>query len=192
MASTQPTPDGDHRGGLTLLGRSTPSPVFELLEAAARGQEGPKLETVPAEPGLVEATATIEILVCWCPYTHQIDYYLPVEITYAPRRAIVESKSLKLYGEWFLTQPMFAEALAVRIASDVLEATAAHWVRVEAYQAARGGIRLTGRACLPLEASGDDAEASSGDGAEASGDGAEQAPGTAAASGAAATQREGG
>jgi NADPH-dependent 7-cyano-7-deazaguanine reductase QueF len=174
MASTQPTPDGDHRGGLTLLGRSTPSPVFELLEAAARGQEGPKLETVAAEPGLVETTATIEILVCWCPYTHQIDYYLPVEITYAPRRSIVESKSLKLYGEWFLTQPMFAETLAVRIARDVLEATDAHWVRVEAYQAVRGGIRLTGIACLPLEASGDSAE---------------QVPGAAVASDAAATQQ---
>jgi NADPH-dependent 7-cyano-7-deazaguanine reductase QueF len=139
--------------GLTLLGRSTPSLVFELLQAAVAGHQGPTLETVSAEPGLVEVEATIDVLVSWCPVTHQIDYYLPVVIRYAPRDRLVESKSLKLYGEWFLTQASFAEALAVRIAKDILEATNAHWVRVEAYQATRGGIRLAGRAQLPVQPS---------------------------------------
>lgn len=137
--------------GLTLLGRSTPSPVFELLQAAVEGHQGPKLETVRAEPGLVEAEATIECLVSWCPVTHQIDYYLPVVIRYAPRDRLVESKSLKLYGEWYLTRAIFAEALAVQIATDIHQVTGAHWVQVEAYQATRGGIRLVGRAKVPVQ-----------------------------------------
>lgn len=139
------------RGDLTLLGRSIPSKVFDLLQVAAEGHEGPELETVRARPGLVEASATIEVLVSWCPVTHQIDYYLPVEITYAPRELLVESKSLKLYGEWFLTRAMFAEALAVEIAQDIHRATDAYWVRVKVYQAVRGGIRLAGEARLPVE-----------------------------------------
>jgi 7-cyano-7-deazaguanine reductase len=149
---TDTTAPGDGHGGLTLLGRSIPSEVFDLLHTAAHGREGPRLETVKAEPGLVRASATIEVLVSWCPVTHQIDYYLPVEISYAPRDKLVESKSLKLYGEWYLTRAIFAEALAVEIATDVQEATDAHWVQVKVYQAIRGGIRLAGEARLPVEA----------------------------------------
>jgi len=159
------TAPGDGRGDLTLLGRSIPSEVFDLLQAAAQGREGPKLETVKAQPGLVEASAMIECLVSWCPVTHQIDYYLPpapgrggVEIRYAPRGKLVESKSLKLYGEWYLTRAIFAEALAVEIAKDIQAATDAHWVRVKAYQAIRGGIRLAGEARLPVEAPAGEAE----------------------------------
>jgi 7-cyano-7-deazaguanine reductase len=162
---------GDGHGDLTLLGRSIPSKVFDLLQVAAEGHEGPELETVPARPGLVEASATIEVLVSWCPVTHQIDYYLPVEITYAPRERLVESKSLKLYGEWFLTRAMFAEALAVEIAEDVHKATDAHWVRVKVYQAVRGGIRLAGEARLPVEAAAGEAETAA---AAMAGDPAEQ------------------
>jgi 7-cyano-7-deazaguanine reductase len=157
---------GDGHGDLTLLGRSIPSEVFDLLQAAARGREGPKLETVPAPPGLVEASAMIECLVSWCPVTHQIDYYLPptpgrggVEIRYAPRGKLVESKSLKLYGEWFLTKAMFAEVLAVEIAQDIHGVTDAHWVRVKVYQAVRGGVRLAGEARLPVETPAGEAEA---------------------------------
>jgi 7-cyano-7-deazaguanine reductase len=152
--------DADGHGDLTLLGRSIRSPVFAMLRAAAEGQEGPTLETVPAPPGLVEASAMIECLVSWCPVTHQIDYYLPpapgrggVEIRYAPQGKLVESKSLKLYGEWFLTKAMFAEALAVEIAQDIYRVTDAHWVRVQVYQATRGGIRLGGEALLPVSIS---------------------------------------
>jgi 7-cyano-7-deazaguanine reductase len=136
--------------GLTLLGRSTPSLVFELLHAAVEGHEGPKLETVGAEPGLVEAEAVIECLVSWCPVTYQIDYYQPITIRYAPQGKLVESKSLKLYGEWFLTRAIFAESLALEIAKDIYEVSGARWVIVEAHQAVRGGIRLAGRARLPV------------------------------------------
>jgi 7-cyano-7-deazaguanine reductase len=142
--------DTDGHGDLTLLGRSIRSPVFAMLRAAAEDEEGPKLETVPAARGLIEVSATIETLVSWCPVTHQIDYYRPVKITYAPRDKLIESKSLKLYGEWFLTEAMFAEALAVRIAEDIQRVTDAEWVQVEVYQAVRGGIALAGKARLPV------------------------------------------
>jgi 7-cyano-7-deazaguanine reductase len=156
---TDATAPGDGHGDLTLLGRSIPSKVFDLLQAAAEGQEGPRLETVPARPGLEVVSMTIDVLVSWCPVTHQIDYYLPVEISYAPRDRLVESKSLKLYGEWFLTKAMFAEVLAVEIAQDIHGVTDAHWVRVKVYQAVRGGVRLAGEARLPVETPAGEAEA---------------------------------
>jgi 7-cyano-7-deazaguanine reductase len=90
---------------------------------------------------------TSDELTAVCPITAQADFYV-ARIVYRPDTLCLESKSLKLYLAQFRNEGVFAEALAVRIKSDVaaaleLEPAA---VTVTLTQKPRGGITITATA----------------------------------------------
>lgn len=74
-----------------------------------------------------------------CPVTEQPDLSTVV-IDYGPAERCVESKSLKLYLWSFRDAAVFAEQLAVDVATEVQRAAAPRWVEVHVAQRARGGI----------------------------------------------------
>lgn len=83
-----------------------------------------------------------------CPRTGQPDFGRVV-IDYVPRRRCLESKALKYYLWAYREEGAFCEALAARIADDVVDAIAPESVTVEVHQNARGGIALVATATRP-------------------------------------------
>jgi 7-cyano-7-deazaguanine reductase len=77
-----------------------------------------------------------------CPRTGQPDVG-SVEIEYAPGERCLESRSLKYYLWSYRDTPAFCEALAARIADDLVAAIAPRKLVVRVHQNVRGGIRLT-------------------------------------------------
>ncbi|MCU1498029.1 MAG: queF [Acidimicrobiales bacterium] len=118
--------DPEATSGLTILGATVRHPVEHL-------------ETFPAPAGCTLVRFTCEELTSMCPVTEQPDLSTVV-ITYEPRARCVESKSLKLYLWSFRDAAVFAEQLAVDIATEVQRAAAPAWVEVHVAQRARGGI----------------------------------------------------
>jgi len=80
-----------------------------------------------------------------CPRTGQPDFGR-VEISYAPDRRCLESKSVKYYLWSFREEGAFCESLAARIVDDVVYAIAPRWVRVRVHQNVRGGIAIVAEA----------------------------------------------
>lgn len=118
---------------------STPEPFAVLGKAGS--QPSKTLDTFPAPPvQWVEFAG--EELTAFCPVTHQPDFYEFV-IGFAPLALCVESKSMKLYLQSYREEGMFAEALADKIAKDVMAATQAKRVLVILKQKVRGGLSLT-------------------------------------------------
>lgn len=76
-----------------------------------------------------------------CPVTKQPDLSSLV-IEYQPDQHCIESKSLKLYLWSFRDRAVFAESLAVEIASEVMETANPTRVTVTLTQRPRGGIEL--------------------------------------------------
>jgi 7-cyano-7-deazaguanine reductase len=84
---------------------------------------------------------TTDELASFCPVTGQPDLsHLVIE--YEPDAWCVESKSLKLYLWGFRERPVFAEALAVEIADEILATAHPRRVRVTLTQRPRGGITV--------------------------------------------------
>jgi 7-cyano-7-deazaguanine reductase len=111
---------------LTLLGRDVRGPVDHV-------------ETFPAPGHCQRVRFLTDEVMSLCPVTGQPDI-TSVVIDYAPRERCVESKSLKHYLWSFRDRPLFAEALAVEIAAEIMRAADAIGVRVVATQHVRGGI----------------------------------------------------
>jgi 7-cyano-7-deazaguanine reductase len=109
-----------------------------LLGAAVRGPVD-RVETFPAPEHCTRVRFLTEEVASLCPVTGQPDL-TSVVIDYAPRARCVESKSLKHYLWSFRDRAVFAEALAVEIATEIMRATEALGVRVVATQHVRGGI----------------------------------------------------
>lgn len=76
-----------------------------------------------------------------CPVTRQPDLSTLV-IAYEPDKLCIESKSLKLYLWGFRDRAVFAEALAVEIAGEIMDTAKPHRVTVTLTQRPRGGIGL--------------------------------------------------
>jgi 7-cyano-7-deazaguanine reductase len=76
-----------------------------------------------------------------CPKTGQPDFGRVI-IEYVPRKRCIESRALKYYLWSFRNEGAFCEALAARIADDVVHAVKPASVRVEVQQNVRGGIAL--------------------------------------------------
>lgn len=74
-----------------------------------------------------------------CPVTEQNDAY-SLTIIYRPLERCVETKTLKLYLATFEGIPIFAEALAAKIAEDIHAAVNAMSTQVVLHQWMRGGI----------------------------------------------------
>ncbi len=77
-----------------------------------------------------------------CPITGQPDFGT-VTIEYSPRDRCIESKSLKYYLWSYRNVGAFCEALAARIADDIVAAIEPRHLKVTVDQNARGGIAIT-------------------------------------------------
>ena len=76
-----------------------------------------------------------------CPVTGQPDFAHLV-IDYAPRKGLVESKSLKLFLTSFRNHGAFHEDCTVSVGKRIVEATDPHWLRIAGYWYPRGGIPI--------------------------------------------------
>ena len=111
---------------LTMLGQPVRGPVDHV-------------ETFPAPDGCGRVRFLTDEVTSVCPVTGQPDIS-SVEIDYVPASRCVESKSLKHYLWSFRDKPVFAEALSVEIANEIMRATEARGVKVVVTQHVRGGI----------------------------------------------------
>ena len=99
-----------------------------------------KAESFPA-PDTQRVTMTATEFTSICPRSGQPDFG-SVVIEYMPCERCLESKALKVYLWSFREEPAFCEALAARIADDVVYAIEPASVRVEVHQNVRGGIGI--------------------------------------------------
>lgn len=76
-----------------------------------------------------------------CPVTGQPDFAIVV-IDYAPRRWLVESKSLKLYLNSFRNASGFHEDCTVTIGKRLVALLKPRWLRVGGYFHPRGGMPI--------------------------------------------------
>ena len=77
-----------------------------------------------------------------CPVTGQPDF-ATLRIAYAPKRLLIETKSLKLFLWSFRERAAFNEGLVVEIADRIFQQVSPEWVCVEGTFAARGGISVS-------------------------------------------------
>jgi 7-cyano-7-deazaguanine reductase len=99
------------------------------------------VEVFPAPAGISTVTFTNDELASMCPVTEQPDLS-SVVIEYVPKEWCIESKSLKLFLWGFRDRAVFAEALAVEIASEVMTTAMPEQVTVTLTQRPRGGIEV--------------------------------------------------
>ncbi|MFT6290268.1 MAG: 7-cyano-7-deazaguanine reductase [Ilumatobacter sp.] len=99
------------------------------------------VEVFPAPTGITSVRFANDELNSMCPVTEQPDLSRVV-IEYTPDQWCVESKSLKLYLWGFRNRAVFAEALAVEIAAEVMFTAKPSEVTVTVTQAPRGGIEV--------------------------------------------------
>jgi len=128
-------PTGPATDGLTLLGHEVRHPVDHV-------------ETFPAPPGCTLVRFRTDEVGSVCPVTGQPDLS-SVLIEYVPGARCVESKSLKLYLWGFRDRAVFAEALAVEIATEIHRSAEPQRVTVTLTQRPRGGISVETVATLP-------------------------------------------
>jgi 7-cyano-7-deazaguanine reductase len=76
-----------------------------------------------------------------CPVTGQPDFAIMV-IDYAPRRWLIESKSLKLYLNSFRNVGTFHEGCTVEIGQRVAKLLSPKWLRIGGYFHPRGGMPI--------------------------------------------------
>lgn len=119
---------------------------LDQLGRAARLPESPDqavLERVPnPHPGRLYLTRfTVPEFTSLCPITGQPDFAHLV-IDYAPRRWIVESKSLKIYLSSFRSHGAFHEDCTVAIGVRLAEFLSPRWLRIGGYWYPRGGIPI--------------------------------------------------
>ncbi len=125
MDSTDAAPD---TSGLHVLGATVRHAIDHV-------------EVFPAPEGISKVVFTNDELNSMCPVTEQPDLSTVV-IEYIPDEWCIESKSLKLYLWGFRNRAVFAEALAVEIADEVVATAQPKAVTVTVTQAPRGGIEV--------------------------------------------------
>ena len=76
-----------------------------------------------------------------CPVTGQPDFGIMV-IDYAPRRWLIESKSLKLYLNSFRNHGVFHEQCTVAIGKRLAGLLSPRWLRIGGYFYPRGGMPI--------------------------------------------------
>lgn len=120
--------------GLSQLGRQIAQPD---------SPETAQLERVPnPHPDtLYLARFTAPEFTSLCPVTAQPDFAHLV-IDYAPRRWLVESKSLKLYLASFRNHGAFHEDCTLEVAGRLVEFLSPRWLRIGGYWYPRGGMPI--------------------------------------------------
>jgi 7-cyano-7-deazaguanine reductase len=113
---------------LTILGHPVRHPVAHV-------------ECFATPPGCTRVRFTADEVTSLCPVTSQPDLSTVV-IEYVPGEWCVESKSLKLYLWSFRDRAVFAEALAVEIADEIMATAQPRHVVVTLTQRPRGGITI--------------------------------------------------
>lgn len=116
------------------LGRPTPLPGSP---AEARLDRVPN----PHPDAVYAARFTFPEFSVMCPITGQPDFAIIV-IDYAPRRFLVESKSLKLYLNSFRNQGAFHEDCTVGIGKRLVALLRPRWLRIGGYFHPRGGMPI--------------------------------------------------
>jgi 7-cyano-7-deazaguanine reductase len=119
---------------LRQLGRKTAlpaSPEQAVLERVANSQ--------PRETYVVRFTCPE--FTALCPITGQPDFAHLV-IDYAPRRWLVESKSLKLYLGAFRNHGAFPEDCTLAVARRLIVELRPRWLRIGGYWYPRGGMPI--------------------------------------------------
>lgn len=116
------------------------------LGAAAKAAEKPDdaiIETVPnPHPGMLYLVRfACPEFTSLCPVTGQPDFAHLV-IDYIPAKAIVESKSLKLFLISFRNHGAFHEDCTLTIAKRLIAAAKPKWLRIGGYWYPRGGIPI--------------------------------------------------
>jgi 7-cyano-7-deazaguanine reductase len=121
-------------GGIRQLGRNVRAP---------RRPEDAVLERVPNPHAdvLYLVRFTAPEFTSLCPITGQPDFAHLV-IDYAPRRFLVESKSLKLFLGSFRNHGAFHEDCTVAIARRLVGLLRPRWLRIGGYWYPRGGIPI--------------------------------------------------
>jgi 7-cyano-7-deazaguanine reductase len=124
---------------------NTENPEHANLTELGKGGTQPKrsLETFPnrnPERDYLVELETSEFS-CLCPKTGQPDF-AHIFIRYTPNEKIVESKSLKLYLWTYRDEGVFHEHFANQLLTDLVDALAPKWCRVEVDFNARGGIGI--------------------------------------------------
>lgn len=104
-------------------------------------------EAFPA-PDVQRVVMTATEFTSICPRSGQPDFG-SVVIEYAPRDRCLESKALKVYLWSYRDEPAFCEALAARIADDLMAAIDPVDLKVEVHQNVRGGIAIVAVAERP-------------------------------------------
>jgi 7-cyano-7-deazaguanine reductase len=120
--------------GLKQLGAPTTipaSPEAALLERVAN----------PHPDKLYLARFTAPEFTSLCPITGQPDFAHLV-IDYAPRKWLVESKSLELYLTSFRNHGAFHEDCTLAIAGRLVELLSPRWLRIGGYWYPRGGLPI--------------------------------------------------
>ena len=119
---------------LTQLGRKV---------AVPQSPEEAKLEAVPNPHGDVDYVVrfTAPEFTSLCPVTGQPDFAHFV-IDYCPAKAIVESKSLKLFLASFRNHAAFHEDCTIEIGKRVAAAIRPKFLRIAGYGYPRGGIPI--------------------------------------------------
>jgi 7-cyano-7-deazaguanine reductase len=116
------------------LGRAVSLPASPE-DATLDRVENPHAET------LYLARFTAPEFTCLCPITGQPDFAVLV-IDYAPRRWLLESKSLKLYLASFRNHGAFHEDCTVGIGKKLAGFLDPRWLRIGGYWYPRGGIPI--------------------------------------------------
>lgn len=124
----RPSPSIDAAASLSILGNTVRGPVEHV-------------ECFPAPQHCRIVRFSTDELSSVCPVTQQPDLS-SVIIEYEPDALCVESKSLKLYLWSFRDRAVFAEALAVEIAGEIMTTATPKRVVVTLTQRPRGGIQI--------------------------------------------------
>ena len=119
---------------ITQLGRAVAQPA---------SPDKAKLEAVPNPHADAEYVVrfTAPEFTTLCPITGQPDFAHFV-IDYVPGKAILESKSLKLFLHSFRNASGFHEATTIAIAKRIAKAIAPKYLRIAGYWYPRGGIPI--------------------------------------------------
>src|SRR5579884_3646048 len=117
-----------------LLGRPAPLPAAPA-EAQLDRIANPHRDTDYV------ARFTVPEFTCLCPITGQPDFAHFV-IDYVPGKAIVESKSLKVFLGSFRNASGFHEATTIAIAKRIHDAIKPKYLRIAGYWYPRGGIPI--------------------------------------------------
>ena len=96
-------------------------------------------------PSVNEVRLFTEEFTSICPLTGQPDFG-SVEIRYRPHKRCLESRALKYYLWSFREEGAFFEAVAARIADDVVYAVSPYHLEVTVTQRPRGGIGIVATA----------------------------------------------